>query len=259
LSLVRGPASDLRQVFLNLLLNAADAVDRQGEIKIDSTIGDSAVIVRVADNGAGIPAQHIDRIFEPFFTTKGPRGSGLGLSSAREIMESIGGSISAINSADGGAMFVLRFPLVKPRNDAASDQPPAPVLGGCRFLVIDDDAENLDSLREILVRDGHQADTALSGVEAIEKIRSSPTYDVILCDLGMPGMNGWEVEREARQIAAQTSFYIVTGWGQEIEREFQHSGSVSGVLSKPIDLNEIRQIAAGARAHTRSLDAPARN
>jgi signal transduction histidine kinase/CheY-like chemotaxis protein len=255
LSPVRGPASDLRQVFLNLLLNAADAVNRQGEITVDSTIEDSAVVVRVSDNGAGIPPEHIDRIFEPFFTTKGAHGTGLGLSSAREIMESIGGSISAVNRAGGGAVFVLRFPLVKPRAEAAGAQAPADVSGGCRFLLVDDDAENLDSLKEILVRDGHQADTALSGRQALEKIRSNPAYDVILCDLGMPGLNGWEVEREARQIAGHANFYIVTGWGREIERPVAPSGSVSGVLSKPIDLNEIRQIAAGARAHSRSLGA----
>lgn len=254
LSPVRAPASDLRQMFLNLLLNAADAIDRRGEITIDSTVEDNAVVITVSDNGIGIPPQHVEHIFEPFFTTKGPQGTGLGLFNAREIMGSIGGSISAANGAGGGAVFVLRFPTVKPRAQAARVQPQTALPGRCRFLLVDDDAENLDSLREILVRDGHEADTAMSGAEAIAKLRSSLAYDVILCDLGMPGMNGWEVEREARQIAAQTSFYILTGWGGETERPNASVGSVSGVLTKPVDLNEIRKIAAGARAHTRSLE-----
>ena len=251
---VTGPASDMRQIFLNLLLNAADAVGRQGQIIISSMQQDDAVVITVSDNGTGIPVEHIDHIFEPFFTTKGAQGTGLGLSSARQIMESIGGSINATNRADRGATFALSFPLAKSCAEAAIAGPAAPQPGGCHFLLVDDDSETLDSLREILVRDGHQVDTAPSGPIAIEMIRSNLAYDVILCDLGMPGMNGWEVEREARRIDQRTNFYIVTGWGREIERPPQPPGSVSRTLSKPLDLNEIRQIAASAKAGARTLE-----
>jgi CheY-like chemotaxis protein len=252
---VKGPASDLRQVFLNLLLNAADALQHQGEIRIDSTVEDAAVVVRVSDNGTGIPDQHIGRIFEPFFTTKGPRGTGLGLSTASEIMARIGGNISASNRSEGGAVFTLRFALAKPRAETPEARPALAANGACRFLLIDDNAENLDSLREILVRDGHVADATRSGEEAIEKLRSGVPYDIILCDLGMPGMNGWEVARAARQIAVGSDFYIVTGWGRGIEWQIPPSVSVSGVLSKPIDLNELRRIAAHPPARSRLVKA----
>jgi signal transduction histidine kinase/ActR/RegA family two-component response regulator len=242
---VRGSAPDMRQVFLNLLLNAADAVGRHGVIEIHSEVQDDAVVVRVSDNGSGIPDQYIGRIFQPFFTTKGPRGSGLGLSTAREIMEEIGGSLSASNRSAGGAEFTLRFPLTQTRREVSAPEPiAAAARGGCRFLLIDDDVDNLSSLREILLRDGHHVDAALSGAEAIEKLRSNPRYDFILCDLGMPGMNGWEVARQVSEIAAGVHFYIVTGWGREIERQIPSSVSVSGVLSKPIDVTEIRRLAA---------------
>lgn len=89
-------------------------------------------------------------------------------------------------------------------------------------------------------------DTALSGAMALEKLSSDAVYDVILCDLGMPGMNGWEVARRAREMDRGSNFYIVTGWGPEIEGRIPVSVSVSGVLSKPIDLNEIARIAAHA-------------
>lgn len=253
---VNGPASDLRQVFLNLLLNAADAVRGLGEIQIDADVEDRAVVVRVSDNGIGIAPAQLERIFEPFFTTKGPRGSGLGLSTAREIMASIGGSISAANRPQGGAVFRLRFPTGELRTEAAAPLRPA-VRGGRRFLLVDDNAENVDSLREILVRDGHEADTALSGAEALEKIRSGPAYDIILCDLGMPEMNGWEVAQQAGQIAGGADFYIVTGWGREIERQIPPNVSVSGVLSKPIDLNQLRLIAASTPGRAASSNGSA--
>jgi CheY-like chemotaxis protein len=146
-------------------------------------------------------------------------------------------------------MFVLRFPAATP---PAAESGPRPVIEAprsCRFLLVDDDAENLDSLSENLVRRGHQVDAALSGPQALEKLRSGAVYDVILCDLGMPGMSGWEVARLAREIAAGLDFYIVTGWGREIEGEIPASVSVSGVLAKPIDLNEVARIAALAVAN----------
>jgi signal transduction histidine kinase/CheY-like chemotaxis protein len=246
---VRAPAPDLRQVFLNLLLNASEAIQPRGEITIESSVDDGSVVVRVTDDGPGIAPEHIERVFEPFFTTKGPHGAGLGLSTTRAIMDSIGGSICAANQPGGGAMFVLRFPAATPPAAEIGSRPVIEAPRSCRFLLVDDDAENLDSLTENLVRRGHQVDAALSGPQALEKLRSGAVYDVILCDLGMPGMSGWEVARLAREIAAGVDFYIVTGWGREIEGEIPASVSVSGVLAKPIDLNEVARIAALAVAN----------
>ncbi|MGO9059795.1 MAG: ATP-binding protein [Candidatus Binataceae bacterium] len=246
LPMVKGPGSDLRQVFLNLLLNAADAIHDQGEIEIESAVEDDCVVVRVADSGTGIPDENLGRIFESFFTTKGPHGTGLGLSMAREIMEGIGGSIEAANQAAGGAVFILKFPLATAEPGRPQASTAQQTAGCCRFLLVDDDFANLDSLRENLVRSGHDADIARSGAEAIEKLRTQRNYDLILCDLGMPRMNGWEVARQAHEIARNTAFYILTGWGREIED--QMPPSVSGILSKPIDLNEIARIASIARS-----------
>ncbi len=246
---VKGPAPDLRQVFLNLLLNAGDAIQQRGEIKIESSVEHGSVVVRVSDDGPGIAAEHIERVFEPFFTTKGAHGSGLGLSTARAIMDGIGGTICAANQPGGGAMFVLRFPFATAPAQQAGGQSAA-AASCCRFLLVDDNAENLDSLKENLVRRGHEVGTALSGSDAIARLRADPAYDIILCDLSMPGMNGWEVARQAREIAKDANFYIVTGWGRQIEREIPPLLSVSGVLSKPLDLNEIGRIAALAHART---------
>ncbi|HTY55746.1 MAG TPA: ATP-binding protein [Candidatus Binataceae bacterium] len=241
---VKGPASDLRQVFLNLLLNASEAMQRHGKIKMDSAVESDAVTVRVSDDGSGIPPEHLARIFEPFFTTKGAHGTGLGLSIARSIMDDIGGSISASNKPSGGAVFTLKFPFAAPSLAPKRRTTAKPAGDGCHFLIIDDDLQNLDALRESLAIKGHKVDTACSGVEAIEKIRSGSSYDIVLCDLGMPGMNGWEVARQAREIADKLDFYIVTGWSKNVEVEKPSTVSISGVLSKPLDLDKIEQLAA---------------
>jgi CheY-like chemotaxis protein len=200
------------------------------------------VLVRVSDEGSGISPEHLESIFEPFFTTKGARGTGLGLSLVRKIIEGAGGSISAANRADRGTVFTLRIPFA-PRVAHDDENVVKGASGGCRFLLVDDDAENLDALRERLVLNGHEADTARSGSEAIGKLRTeSCKYDIVLCDLGMPGMNGWEVARSAQTIAPRTSFYIVTGWGRQVERDIPSAVSISGVLSKPLAVEEIERI-----------------
>jgi len=110
---VSAPSSELRQVFLNLLLNASDAINGEGTISIDATAEKDSVMVSVSDDGSGILEEHLAQIFEPFYTTKGARGTGLGLSIAREIVQGIGGSITARNRAQGGAVLNLSLPTAK--------------------------------------------------------------------------------------------------------------------------------------------------
>ena len=239
---IRGSVSEMTQVFLNLLLNASEAMQGGGTVMIEVLREPWGLLVRVSDEGSGISPEHLESIFEPFFTTKGARGTGLGLSLVRKIIEGAGGSISAANRANRGAVFTLKIPFA-PRVSHDDENVVKGASSGCRFLLVDDDAENLDALRERLVLNGHEADTARSGPEAIEKLRiESSKYDIVLCDLGMPGMNGWEVARSAQTIAPRTSFYIVTGWGKQVERDIPSAVSISGVLSKPLAVEEIERI-----------------
>jgi signal transduction histidine kinase/CheY-like chemotaxis protein len=239
---VNGSASELRQLFLNLLLNASEAVNLGGEIVIDCVFQDNLVVVRVSDDGPGIPPEQLEQVFDLFFTTKGPRGTGLGLPIVRNIMESIGGRIAAGNGPASGAVITLEFPIAAqpPTNNKQSS--PALSSGQRCFLLIDDDSENLAALKEALVLRGHKADTALSGAEGLEKIRSG-VYDVVLCDLAMSGVNGWEVARVALAKNPNLNLYIVTGWGQETRSHIPPNLPIRGVLSKPIDLGELERTA----------------
>jgi signal transduction histidine kinase/CheY-like chemotaxis protein len=239
---VKGSPSELRQVFLNLLLNAYEAIHRGGAIAIRASHRDNMVVVTVSDDGPGIPAEQLERIFDPFFTTKGPGGTGLGLSIVKNIMESSGGRISATNSSLGGAIFGLEFPVARQPARENTTRAIARLSGRCFFLLVDDDLRNLEALKEILLLRGHYADTARSGPEAIEKIQATSPYDIVLCDLAMPGMNGWEVARVALRREPNLNFYIVTGWGEQLESAIPPDLPVRGVLSKPIDLNALEHI-----------------
>jgi signal transduction histidine kinase len=114
---VMGIAAELRQLFINLLLNARDAMPRGGNIEISARLARDCVVLTVEDEGSGVPPELRDRIFDPFFTTKGRNGTGLGLSMARDLMKRQGGQITVANRRKGGAVFTLRFPV------AASSEP----------------------------------------------------------------------------------------------------------------------------------------
>ncbi len=240
---VRGPASELRQVFLNLLLNASDAMPQGGTIRVESEVEQDTVTVRICDQGTGIAPQNLERIFEPFFTTKGPRGTGLGLSLARKVMETIGGSIAATNQpACDGAVFTLKFPVARLSNSGIQAQEHPKCSYSYQFLIVDDDVENLDALKEVLISGGHSVDTAMSGAEAVEKLRLRSDYDVVLCDLNMPGTSGSDVARRSSEFASTPEFFIVTGWDAQARSAFPPNSGVSAILTKPIGLADIDRI-----------------
>jgi signal transduction histidine kinase/CheY-like chemotaxis protein len=242
---VRGSSSELRQLFLNLLLNAGDAMPDGGTIRITSETERESVTVRVCDQGVGIPPNNLERIFEPFFTTKGSDGTGLGLALARKVMETLGGTISAGNDPAGhGAVFTLRFPIARPSSANAATEDFRASVCHYRFLIIDDHVDSLNALKDVLLTCGHSVETALSGSQALEKLRAGSDYDVIMCDLDMPGINGWELARLSNQIASEHQFFIVTGWGAQVRSAIPPGIKVCAVLPKPISRGDIDRIVA---------------
>lgn len=122
---VRGPAVELRYVLINLLLNARDAMPRGGTIRVRGARRDDAVVLTVEDEGTGIPEEHLRSVFRPFFSTKGPKGTGLGLSMAYGVMARLGGSISAANRPEGGAVLTLTFPVRGPASPSPGSRLPS--------------------------------------------------------------------------------------------------------------------------------------
>jgi signal transduction histidine kinase len=242
LPLVSGSsAADLRHMFINLMLNARDAMPNGGMIEIDGKSRGGNVIVNIADDGTGIPEDFITKIFDPFFTTKGERGTGLGLSNCYEMMAALGGKIKASNRPSGGAIFTLTFPiaverLVPQRGSSPKASP------GQRILVIDDDPEHLIMTKAVIELEEQEVDVAASGKEALDRLRGGARYDLVLCDAGMPELNGWQVAQEIRVLTPDTKVYLLTGWAQQIAEDDPRRSLVSGVLAKPMNLDRIRSI-----------------
>ena len=260
---VAAAAARLEQVFVNLLVNAAQAIPEDatdpGEIRITVQLGaDDRVVVEIADNGPGISALDLPHVFEPFFTTK-PEGigTGLGLAICRTIVESLSGTISVHCPAAGGTVVRVSLPVT----DAPVVPAPAPVPEiveqrstprRARLLVVDDEVR-LTRLLATLVGDAHTVDIATCGEEALERIQSGGEFDVVLCDLMMPDMTGMDLYETVCRLRPEmaTRFVFLTG-GAFTERaaRFIARPNVTTIF-KPFGLDEIE-----AAIQTRLSDEP---
>jgi PAS domain S-box-containing protein len=242
LPLVFGDSSELRQLILNLLLNAQDAMPAGGTIRISGHAERETIALKVEDEGQGIPQEHLNQIFDPFFSTKGDRGTGLGLSIAYAAMTRIGGTISAANRVEGGAIFTLNFPIAHPK-PIRNPQQVSHKIQPLRVMVTDDDTNNCEAFRALLESRGHTVITASSGPEALEKlIHENLPIDVIFCDLGMPLMNGWEVARRVKSLEIPPAFFLVTGWAAEIPGDHPDRDLVDAIIAKPVDPKTVDQL-----------------
>ncbi|MDY7225846.1 hybrid sensor histidine kinase/response regulator [Hyalangium rubrum] len=249
LPLVHGSATDLRYVFINLLLNARDAMPHGGTIRVRGGVQQDKVVITVEDEGTGIPAEHLRSIFRPFFTTKGRQGTGLGLSMAYGVMARAGGTIHAANRPGGGAVFTLCFPLLEQSALAALPAPAAPppvtqpALTG-RVLVVDDDPSNLEVTLLAIQSQGPSAEGVRSGQEALERLRQGQRYSLVLCDIGLRGMDGWQVASKARALDRKLPIYLMTGSTLDFDPKDRRLRSIKGVLLKPLGLTRLREMLA---------------
>ncbi|HEX3901555.1 MAG TPA: ATP-binding protein [Polyangia bacterium] len=246
--LVRASAARLGQVFLNLILNAAQALDEAGSkrnvVTVRSFDDGPEVVVEISDNGPGIAAEILPRIFESFFTTK-PRGmgTGLGLPISLGIVRTLGGEIIVDSRPGKGATFRVRLPADESSVPARAATPaPVPMRGypRRRLLAIDDEALLLKAYRRML-GDTHELTTALGGHEALRILERDPGFDVILCDLQMPEMSGMEVHAAVRERfpALGERFVFVTGGAFSSDARKFLEDSVAAVIQKPFRLEDM--------------------
>jgi len=247
---VEGNASRLEQVVLNLLINALQALPdgdpSRDEISIEIEERDQDVVIVVRDTGAGVPAALRDRIFDPFFTTKPVgEGTGLGLSVCRSILESIGGRIELDSSEGVGTAVTVTLRAHRGGPAAGAPQrraatPPAEAAPRrLRILVIDDEALVRRVLTMVLARH-HEVEHVASGEEALARLERS-VFDVILCDLMMPGMSGMEVfdQLRARRPGLERRMVFITG-GAFVPRLADFLESVDNLtLLKPFDVQQV--------------------
>ncbi|MBI2202804.1 MAG: response regulator [Candidatus Rokubacteria bacterium] len=245
----------LHQVAVNLVTNAHHAMretppPRRLSFTSRYDPEKRRVSLEVADTGPGIPAHVRARIFEPFFTTKPPgQGTGLGLSLCQGLVEGHGGSIRAESQPGQGAVFVVELPVQAPpmtAPDAGAGEATAPI-GGKTILVVDDEPEVASVLADMLSGDGHQVETAENGAVALDKLRRRP-YDLVLCDLRMPELDGPGLYRALQQRDPQLSRRVIFLTGDVLSSHITEflEGTAAFSLSKPFDFDEVRQVVQAA-------------
>ena len=252
---VQGNGAELREVYTNLVFNAVDAMPTGGTITFTSRMEDRNVVVDVRDTGLGMDEHVRSRIFDPFFTTKGATGMGLGMSVVYGIIERHNGTILVESKPGHGTCFSIRMPpAAAPARAASAEQPRAPAPPA-RILVVDDEADILELVSDILHTAGHHVDVALSGPVALQRLRDG-RYDMMFCDLGMREMSGWEVVGAVRAQDPAIGVVLLTGWGATLSQDRVHEYGIDAVLSKPFEMERIlatvRKIVAksAARAAT---------
>jgi CheY-like chemotaxis protein len=243
---VAGNPAELREVLVNLILNAVDAMPKGGILTITTeSIPDSrsptAVVVRAADTGVGMSEQVRKRLFEPFFTTKAGRGTGLGLSVAYGIVTRHGGEISVESREEKGSVFTIRLPVGEGAPADADALLPLEPVGPLRVLVIEDERAVRDILVRFLTFQGHAIETASDGPTGVERFTPG-AFDLVITDLGMPGMSGWEVARAIKDQDPQVRVIMLTGWGDQLSPELIRSSGIDRVVAKPVGFEEFMAV-----------------
>ena len=242
---VDGQPSELREVLTNLVLNAVDALPRGGAIHIATRLQDGQVEMSVSDTGVGMSESVRRRIFEPFFSTKGPRGTGLGLAMVYGIVSRHGGEILVESTEGTGSTFTIRLPVGRA---APPSGRPGPAVGSesVRVLVIDDEPFVRETLGEILRQQRHDVVVADDGASGLARFREG-AFDLVMTDLAMPGMSGWQVAQAVKAARPQVPVVLVTGWGVEVHADELHTHGVDRVMTKPFRFEDVQNVVASFR------------
>ncbi len=239
---IAGSASELREVFTNLINNAIDAMPQGGEIGIKTFKKNSHVSVELEDTGIGIPDTIRDRIFDPFFTTKGPQSTGLGMSVSYGIINRHGGTIKVKSVEGNGTSFSIELPLSRKTIEGGGEE--KPIIGKskkARILVVEDKKEVCEVLKDILINGGHEVETVPDGSEGV-KLFKKKDFNLVFTDLGMPRKSGWQVAKEVKKINKNTPVALITGWEVQLDRSKLRKSGVDLVVNKPFKVDQVLRL-----------------
>jgi len=238
--------TEIRNALTNLIFNAVDAMPDGGNLTIQTELQAEHVILSVWDTGLGMDEYARQRCLEPFFTTKGKQGTGLGLAMVLGIVKRHGGHITVESEPRKGTCFHLYFPLTAPSQKAEPQPDPLlPPLRQLRLLCVDDDPTIREGLSSLLATDGHTVRTAENGSNALaildEMQRAGNKVDVVITDLGMPGIDGRTLGARIHEKWPELPIVMLTGWGSHLMDQAERMADFACVLSKPPRLREVRR------------------
>jgi signal transduction histidine kinase/CheY-like chemotaxis protein len=236
---VEGAENEVREIFVNLISNAVDAMPHGGLIKIQSFNKDKSVIIRVRDTGTGMDEDTVQRIFEPFFTTKNDRGNGLGLHIVYNIIKQMKGTIEVESEVGEGSEFIIKLPLKAGRVEEASMVAKTVTTSMYKVLVIDDQIAVAQTVSKMLNSIGHEAVYVTNDSEALE-LFNREKFDFVLCDLAMQNLSGVQMAKIFKKINNNVPFILMTGWLGKLKSEDLRN--VDRVIQKPFSIDEINEV-----------------
>ncbi|MGJ7913858.1 ATP-binding protein [Massilia sp. LXY-6] len=250
--MVDGDATRLAQVVINLLTNAAKYTPDGGRIELHLSCEPEWAEIRVCDSGIGIPAPALATVFDMFSQLepaleRSKGGLGIGLALVRGIVELHGGSIEAGSEGQGkGSTFTVRLPLAVGASCPAEAAPAVAATARARIMVVDDNQDAAETLAMVLELSGCKVVVAHSGAQALEAIAMADP-EVVLLDIGLPDMNGYELARRLRQLPGGPARTMIatTGWGQQKDRERAFDAGFDHHLTKPIDFELLKPLLRG--------------
>ncbi len=232
---IEGSASELRDVLVNLILNAVHALPTGGKVVFNAHSKKDSVELQVSDSGTGMSNEVQKRVFDPLFTTKGDRGTGMGLAVAAGILREHGGSISVTSELGTGSVFTLSFPRVLTEVAPVFNSVTHPISRSSkRILVVDDEEMVRSIISKLLAVRGHEVTSASSGPEALRFVKPG-IFDFVITDQGMPEMSGREFAHQVRKIDPNIPIILLTG-DTDLRVD---SGTINRVMTKPFKINEL--------------------
>jgi signal transduction histidine kinase/ActR/RegA family two-component response regulator len=255
---VKGDPVELREVLVNMIYNAVDAMPSGGEVRVSTQENRDRVVIHITDTGTGMGPDVKQRLFDPFFTTKGKAGTGMGLAVSFGIIRRHEGSIEVDSEPGRGTTFKISLPKVT--QETPETQSPGAVEvtvstseDKVRVLVVDDETHVREVLIEALEAEGCEVVSAQSGEIALALFdQHEGKFDGIFTDIGMPEMTGWELVSEIRQRSHTMPIAIISGWADAISLETKQAVKADWVVAKPFDIDRISKIAQEI-AHRRTV------
>ncbi len=234
---VAGDKRELREALTNIMFNAIDAMPDGGTLTIETgQESGRTVFVRISDTGIGMNAEVKSRMFDPFFTTKGAKGTGLGMSVTYGIVQRHRGEITVDSTPGHGTVVMISIPTATEvlRLAPEPEEAPPPVERPIRVLIIDDNVKLTHIMQDILAKAGHQVEIAHDGAAGLSAFREGH-HELVITDIGMPEMSGWDVAQAVKESAPDTGVILVTGWGKQAYQDRIDEARVDALLPKPID------------------------
>jgi signal transduction histidine kinase/ActR/RegA family two-component response regulator len=246
---IMGDPSELREVLVNMVFNAVDAMPEGGRLTLSAKETRGSIEIAVSDTGIGMSPEIRSRIFDPFFTTKGKAGMGLGLAVCYGIIQRHEGTIEIESEVGQGTSFRIKLPIAEAKpvtetpKEAGARLTLVPISSLPKILVVDDEQCIRELLIDILESEGYEVTLAENGEEAL-RFFDATSFRAVFTDVGMPGMSGWELARAIRERDEEIPIAVITGWGEAVSSSEQQTAKVDWVVTKPFSIDRIYDLAA---------------